>query len=148
MHQPATAAKTRSHHSPSSWLACTGARSFPQSASLPPIDRKRLQVPSAPRVTLLSLIFYPRSSPSLLLWYSIRIVTFVNVVIFQHTFPSHQAHSHRCLTTIVTHRQLLLANLRLFKMPSVSLLLCPIVACFTYQSMLRPVKICQNVIPF
>ncbi|CAO2638811.1 Spermatogenesis-associated protein 17 [Lemmus lemmus] len=45
MHQPATAVKTRSHHSLSSWLACTSARSFPHSASLPPIDRKRCQGP-------------------------------------------------------------------------------------------------------
>ncbi|XP_041491185.1 spermatogenesis-associated protein 17 [Microtus oregoni] len=45
MYQPATATKTRSHHSLSSWLACTSARSFPQSASLPPIDRKLCQGP-------------------------------------------------------------------------------------------------------
>ncbi|KAM7336675.1 hypothetical protein ACRRTK_005168 [Alexandromys fortis] len=45
MHQPATATKTRSHRSLSSWLACTSARSFPHSASLPPIDRKPCQGP-------------------------------------------------------------------------------------------------------
>ncbi|XP_028617236.1 spermatogenesis-associated protein 17 [Grammomys surdaster] len=42
-HQKGTAAKNS--RSLSGWLACTSARSFPQSASLPPIDRKRCQGP-------------------------------------------------------------------------------------------------------
>lgn len=97
MHQPETAVTTRSHRSLSSWLACTSARSFPQSASLPPINRKRCQVHGNQ-----SLISYPHSSPSLLLCYSICIMMFVNVVIFQPTFLVHRAREHRCLTTIVT----------------------------------------------
>lgn len=44
-HKPATAARTKSYHSLSSWLECTSARSFPHSASLPPINRKRCQGP-------------------------------------------------------------------------------------------------------
>ncbi|XP_055465153.1 spermatogenesis-associated protein 17 isoform X2 [Psammomys obesus] len=44
--QPAgTVTKSKSCHSLRSWLACTSARSFPHSASLPPIDRKRCQGP-------------------------------------------------------------------------------------------------------
>ncbi|EGV92550.1 Spermatogenesis-associated protein 17 [Cricetulus griseus] len=44
-HQPATMVKTRSRCSLANWLECTSARSFPPSASLPPIDRKRCQGP-------------------------------------------------------------------------------------------------------
>lgn len=43
--QPVTNAKTKSYRSFSNWLECTSARSFPQSASLPPINRKRCQGP-------------------------------------------------------------------------------------------------------
>ncbi|XP_031194015.1 spermatogenesis-associated protein 17 isoform X3 [Mastomys coucha] len=44
-HQKATADKGKTSRSLSGWLECTSARSFPQSASLPPIDRKRCQGP-------------------------------------------------------------------------------------------------------
>ncbi|GAB1285869.1 Spermatogenesis-associated protein 17 [Apodemus speciosus] len=44
-HQKGPAVKSKVSRSLSGWLACTSARSFPQSASLPPIDRKRCQGP-------------------------------------------------------------------------------------------------------
>ncbi|XP_021054978.1 spermatogenesis-associated protein 17 [Mus pahari] len=44
-HQKSTAEKDKLPRSLSGWLACTSARSFPQSESLPPIDRKRYQGP-------------------------------------------------------------------------------------------------------
>ncbi|EDL94937.1 similar to RIKEN cDNA 4930513F16 (predicted) [Rattus norvegicus] len=44
-HRKGSAMKSKTAHSLSSWLACTSARSFPRSASLPPIDRKRCQGP-------------------------------------------------------------------------------------------------------
>ncbi|KAL1769607.1 spermatogenesis-associated protein 17 [Sigmodon hispidus] len=43
--QAATNMKIKSYRSLSNWLECTSARSFPQSASLPPIHRKRCQGP-------------------------------------------------------------------------------------------------------
>lgn len=42
---PKHAVKQRYSTSPTDWLACTSARSFPRSGSLPPIDRKRCQGP-------------------------------------------------------------------------------------------------------
>ncbi|XP_051004064.1 spermatogenesis-associated protein 17 [Acomys russatus] len=45
MRQRAPVAKSQSYQSLSSWLECTSARSFPHSASLPPIDRKQCQGP-------------------------------------------------------------------------------------------------------